>query len=191
MVKLYAALFALTLATSSALASPYGRIGISQRELDQEFSRREYLLDARDTSDDLEARGFLDLFSFAGKAFKAGKALKSGGQFIEKAKKVEKEVKRVHEVTKQFQPQQTNKQPVQVTVQQAQAPYLKLPKVHRHGDRGRFINSMFGYLPGGNHRRGLEDDEELLQRDFDAEDLFGREYDDFLLVERDAFYDLD
>jgi hypothetical protein len=40
------------------------------------------------------------------------------------------------------------------------------------------------------HRRGLEDDEELLQRDFEAEELFGREYDDFL-VERDAFDDLD
>jgi hypothetical protein len=41
-------------------------------------------------------------------------------------------------------------------------------------------------------RRGLEDDEELLQRDFDVEELelWSREYDDFL-VERDAFDDLD
>ena len=37
-------------------------------------------------------------------------------------------------------------------------------------------------------RRDLEDDEELLQRDFDAEfeEFFEREYDDFL-AERDAF----
>jgi hypothetical protein len=40
----------------------------------------------------------------------------------------------------------------------------------------------------------LEDDDELLQRDFDTEleELYGREYDDdFLLVERDDFDDLD
>ena len=39
-------------------------------------------------------------------------------------------------------------------------------------------------------RRDLEDDEELLQRDFDAkfEEFFEREYDDFL-AERDAFDD--
>jgi len=45
---------------------------------------------------------------------------------------------------------------------------------------------------GNYDRRGLEDDEELLQRDFDVEELelWGREYDDFL-VERDAFDDLD
>ena len=40
-------------------------------------------------------------------------------------------------------------------------------------------------------RRGLEDDEELLQRDFDDEELWGREYDDDFLVERDVFDDLD
>ena len=51
-------------------------------------------------------------------------------------------------------------------------------------------------------RRGLEDDEELLQRDFDDEELWGREYydsdklwsreyHDGFLVERDAFDDLD
>jgi hypothetical protein len=34
------------------------------------------------------------------------------------------------------------------------------------------------------HRRDLEDNEELSQRDIDAEELFGREYDD-ILVERD------
>jgi hypothetical protein len=40
------------------------------------------------------------------------------------------------------------------------------------------------------HRRDLEDYEELSQRDFDVEELIGREYDDFL-VERDFFDDLD
>ena len=40
------------------------------------------------------------------------------------------------------------------------------------------------------HRRDLEDVEELSLRDLDAEELFGREYDD-LLVERDFFDDLD
>jgi hypothetical protein len=39
-------------------------------------------------------------------------------------------------------------------------------------------------------RRELEDDEELSQRDFDAEELLGREYDDFL-AGRDFFDDLD
>jgi len=51
------------------------------------------------------------------------------------------------------------------------------------------------YLPA-NHQyhvqaRGLEDDEELSQRDLaDAEEMFGREYDD-LFFERDTFDDLD
>ena len=40
------------------------------------------------------------------------------------------------------------------------------------------------------HRRDLEEDEELLQRDFEGEEFLEREYDDFL-VERDAFDDLD
>lgn len=49
-------------------------------------------------------------------------------------------------------------------------------------------------------RRALEDDEELLQRDFDAEELWDREYDsdellereyDDFLFERDVFDDLD
>ena len=37
--------------------------------------------------------------------------------------------------------------------------------------------------------RGLEDDEELLRRDLDAEEFFGRDYD--LFDERDTFDDLD
>ena len=37
--------------------------------------------------------------------------------------------------------------------------------------------------------RGLEDDEELLRRDLDSEEVFGREYD--LFDERDTFDDLD
>lgn len=40
------------------------------------------------------------------------------------------------------------------------------------------------------HRRDLEDNEELSRRDLDSEELFGREYDDFL-AERDFFDDLD
>jgi hypothetical protein len=36
----------------------------------------------------------------------------------------------------------------------------------------------------------LKDDEELSRRDLDAEELFGREYDDFL-AERDSFDGLD
>ena len=41
------------------------------------------------------------------------------------------------------------------------------------------------------HRRGLEDEEELLQRDFEDsdEEFFGREYDDDFLAERDVFDD--
>jgi hypothetical protein len=42
----------------------------------------------------------------------------------------------------------------------------------------------------GHHRRDLGDHEELSRRDLDAEELFGREYDDFL-AERDFFDDLD
>jgi len=51
----------LSLAMSSALALPVGRISsLSRRDLDQEFPRRElkHPLDARDTDDDLEARVF-------------------------------------------------------------------------------------------------------------------------------------
>ena len=43
---------------------------------------------------------------------------------------------------------------------------------------------------GRHHRRDFEDDEELLRRDLDVEELFGREYDDFL-AERDFSDDLD
>jgi len=191
MVKLYASLLVLTLATSLALASPYGRIGISQRELDQEFSGREYPLDAaaRDTSasDDLEARGLLDVFSFAGKAFKAGKALKSGGQLVEKAKKVYKVAKRVHEVEKQFPSQPTNKN----HAQKAQAPSPAFMALFANiSQMVARIKSQSIKSASNHHRRGMEDEEELLQRDFDAEELFEREYDDFL-VERDAFDDLD
>ena len=58
---------------------------------------------------------------------------------------------------------------------------------NRHAPR--FRQSIVG--PIRHQRRDLEDDaEELLQRDFEDEELFGREYDD-LLVERDAFDDLD
>ena len=41
------------------------------------------------------------------------------------------------------------------------------------------------------HRRGLEGEEELLQRDFEDsdEEFFGREYDDDFLAERDVFDD--
>jgi hypothetical protein len=56
------------------------------------------------------------------------------------------------------------------------------------------VDNISKHLPSRAHphRRSLEDDEELLQRDFENsdEELFGREYDDFL-VERDAFDDLD
>jgi len=44
--------------------------------------------------------------------------------------------------------------------------------------------------PHRHHRRDLEDVEELSQRDLDAEELYGREYDDFL-AERDFVDDLD
>jgi len=39
--------------------------------------------------------------------------------------------------------------------------------------------------------RGLEDDEELLRRDLEAEEVFGREYDHLPVDERDIFDDLD
>lgn len=60
--------------------------------------------------------------------------------------------------------------------------------------KARFSN-LFKILKNAqnsrHHRRDLEDDEELLRREFETEELFGRrEYDDFL-VERDAFDDLD
>jgi len=44
--------------------------------------------------------------------------------------------------------------------------------------------------PPRRHRRDLEDSEELSRRELGVEELFGREYDDFL-VERDFFDDLD
>ena len=60
------------------------------------------------------------------------------------------------------------------------------------------------FEPSGSYsnydRRALGDDEELLQRDFDAEELWDREYDsdelwereyDDFLFERDVFDDLD
>ena len=53
-----------------------------------------------------------------------------------------------------------------------------------------FIKSITSRLRH-HHRRDLEEDEELLQRDFGDEELLEREYDDDFLVERDAFDDLD
>jgi len=172
MVKLYSSLLALTLATSSALASYQdrrGRIGIviRQRDLDQDFSGREYLLDARGTYDDLEARSFLSALdgeagSEVGKlVVKHG--LKKGGNPSHVAKKAGEEV--------------ANHWKAGVSAKNNIPAVLKniFEVLKKHG----------GFHP---NRRGLEDDEELLQRDFDDEFevFFGREYDDFL-IERDIF----
>jgi hypothetical protein len=86
--------------------------------------------------------------------------------------------KQGHEIAKQFQqPRQRNSGPNRLA-------------------KGALVmaaaDNIYKYLPN-QARRSLEDDEELLlQRDFENsdEELFGREYDDFL-VERDAFDDLD
>jgi len=53
MVKLYASLLSLTLTTSLALAAPYPRDLLLERDLDEEFSGREYL---SNEFDDLAAR---------------------------------------------------------------------------------------------------------------------------------------
>jgi hypothetical protein len=178
MVKLYASLLALTLATSSALAYPLtNRIGIviNQRDLDQGFSGREYLLDARDTyhNDDLEERSIFSLFGALGKAASAGKAIKAGSQIAKVAGKARK----VHEGAKQILPPTRNQ---------------------NKGNRvAATFKNIFGSIKSAlsrarrHHRRDLEDDEELLGRDdFEADELFEREYDDSL-VERDDFDDLD
>ena len=56
---------------------------------------------------------------------------------------------------------------------------------HHHHTRARPVHHRHR-----RYRRDLEDDEELSRRDLEAEELFGREYDDFL-AERDFFDDLD
>jgi len=153
MVKLYVSLLALTLATTSALAAPYQGIRVVQRDLDHEFSRREYLLNARDTFDayheDFVSRGL-------GQAYLDDKKRKAdlSAYFLNGA-------------------------------------WNGIVKGYRYV-KGK-IQKLFGHDASGQpespDRRGLEDDEELLRRYFDAEELFEREYDD-ILAERDAF-DLD
>jgi len=61
---------------------------------------------------------------------------------------------------------------------------------HHHDSKHRTKHHKHHSARHRHHRRDLEGDEELSLRDLDAEELFGREYDDFL-AERDFFDDLD
>jgi len=249
MVKLYASLLAITLATSLALASSDKRQRVrhpsesythgidSDYDLDGKFSGREYLWDASD----LEARQpnfFRSVFGDVGKVAHAGlhaaktivknpvvqtvaeaaipggaetkiaakiagnlgkvkkfsKAIdlaKKADKHLGGAKKVVGSAKKVHKLAKQVQqiasPQKSAHQTAQNRVSRFNP--SKAKKVVLAFEQ---IMKKMGALKLHRHRRDLEDDEdsELLQRDLDEEELFEREYDDFL-AERGYFDDLD
>ena len=110
-------------------------------------------------------------------AKKADKHLRTAKKVVGSAKKVHKVAKQVHQIAS---PRKSAHQTVQnrpmnkkgiLAFEQAMKRMGALKLLHRH-------------------RRDLADDEELLQRDLDAEELFEREYDDFL-AERGYFDDLD
>jgi len=97
MVNLYTCLLSLTLITSSALAAPYPRdLLLLERDLDEEFSGREYLSNA---FDDLEARdpnffgGIENAFKGAAKeAVKVGKEAVKVGKVAAKGLEVAEKI---------------------------------------------------------------------------------------------------
>ena len=93
---------------------------------------------------------------------KAAKVVKKADKHLGGAKKVVNRAKQVHKVVS------------------------RVHQVTPAHNSGRNNNAQ----RGRHHRRDLEDDEELLRRDLDAEEVFERQYDDFL-DERDFFDDLD
>jgi len=227
MVKLCASLLSLTLTASLALAAPYP--SYTHGDLDEEFSRREYL---SDTSDDLAARdpSFWDDLGNAAKDVgrvavnglhvaekiagnpvvqaatsaipgggailaaekavgtigkyedKARDASRVVGDVLRKGRKIEKEIRKdVNEVGRRVSGfgglfGGRNHWKFGKTMIQR---HVDAPPPHHHTTRTR-----------RRYRRDLEDNEELSRRDLDDEELFGREYDDFL-AERDFFDDLD
>ena len=161
----------------------YRRIGIvldeHQHDLDQDFSGREYLLDVRDTFDDLEARSrritglyVASVFSFMCSANPLNSNLWSYSQSVA-FKEVLEHAKWNHDHGVSMKSSPASEPTHPTLIQMLRNPALR------------------GFRSRHHDRRGLEDDEELSRRDLDTEEfLFGRENDDFL-VERDAFDDLD
>jgi hypothetical protein len=157
--------------------TPFTRQGIRavQRDLDQEFYERKYLLDARDTFDhdlELEARSLKlsALIEYVASVFSSMRSANPLNSDLWSYRKVTKATNKVNKATNQ--------------ADQAQSTSNDVPT------KGFIQKILDRFKRGRHHRRSLEDDTELLRRDFDAEELFGREYDDFL-VERDDFDDLD
>ena len=126
-----------------------------------------------------------DLWSYRKIAGKLGK-VKKLSKAIDLAKKADKHLgsaKKVHKAAKQVQKIASPQKSAHQTAQNR--PMNK--KVMLAFEQ---IMKKLGAVKLHRHRRDLEDDEELLQRDLDAEELFEREYDDFL-AERGYFDDLD
>jgi len=241
MVKLYASLLSLTLTTRLALAVPlpgpshsngldYYERDLIERDLDEEFSGREYLSDA---SDDLAARD-PSFFGDIGKAFHsaenvAGKAINVAGKAIHVAEDiaqnpivqaaasvipggtaVESVVGAMRNVEKFANTAKQVGQGINKIEQLGGALMKGAGKINnaiRTADRRvKPVGGALGMVkkiaqpsrnasppprsPSRRHRRDLEEDEELSRRDLDAEELSGREYDDFL-AERNFFDDLD
>jgi len=231
MVKLYASLLSLTLTTSFVLAVPLpgpshtnGLDHLVERDLDEEFSRKEYLSDA---SDDLAARD-PNFFGDIGKAFKsvehsvervAGKAIHvaediarnplvqaavsviPGGSAVESVVGAIGTVEKFANNAKQVG-QEVNKLGHLGGALRRGSGKIEnaIKKVDRRVDQVKHVGGALRMVkiathrppppPPRRHRRDLEDDEELSRRDLNAEELSGREYDDFL-AERDFFDDLD
>jgi hypothetical protein len=220
MVKLYATLLSLTLTTSLALALPHPRPSYTdgldlydrdllERDLDdsEEFSRREYLSDA---SDDLAARD-PNFFGSIGHAFKeagniAGKALhvaeavadnpivQAAATVIPGGAVAEKVIGTIEKVEKFEQLAQKAKDAGRKTLNTGKPKHLggaigKVNNAIKHTNLKQ-VRKIASAATSRRHRRDLEDDQELSRRDLDAEELFRREYDDFL-AERDFLNDLD
>jgi len=245
MVKLYASLLSLTLTTSLALAAPhpsYYDRDLLERDLDEEFSRREYLFDA---SDDLAARepsffgGIKNAFKAVGRVANKGLHVAEnvaenplvqtaasfipGGAVAEKvlgtigkvekfeklAKKANAARQTVHKLEhlggglkKGKKIEKAIKKEKQADRKVGKIKHLgsalgkvkKFDKAIKHAKQVHKVasahSSAHHTAQRRHHRRDLEDNEELSRRDLDAEELFEREYDDFL-AERDFFDDLD
>jgi len=205
MVKLYTSLLALTLTTSLALAAPYPSYNhghdyydrdLLDRDLDEEFSRSEYL----DASDDLDARepsffgGIGHIFKDVGNVVKKGvhvaedvaenpivqvaasfipgeAEVAAAGKVVGALGKLGKVGKAVKAVERAKKASGKVKNAIKTARKVQKVAKQVTPSNSGHNSNSKQKSSR------RHHRRDLdsEDYEELLaRRDLDAEELFGR-----------------
>jgi len=213
MVKLYTSLLSLTLATSLALAAPYPSYtdghdyynrDLLERALDEEISRREYILKA---FEDLAAREPSFWNSITNAAKDVGRVAVNGLHIAEKVAAnplveaaasvipggaaVEKVIGTLGKIESFAEKAQAAGQKVRKFEGSLGGKVKKVDRAISRVKQTVSAHNPIRRIPGiRRHRRDLEEIEELSRRDLDSEELFEREYDDFL-AERDYFDDLD